>query len=86
MLGAGVLAAEGRAEPAIARFDLAAAQLEALDMKLFAVAARRRAGELRGGVEGEEAIRASDELMRTQGIANPARMADLLAPRARRVS
>jgi hypothetical protein len=49
-------------------------------MKLFAVAARRRQGELVGGAEGEGLIKLADAFMAAQKVQNPRRMAELFVP------
>ena len=53
---------------------------EAADMALYAAAARRRLGELRGGDEGRELIRQSEEWMSKQQIKNPVAVTNLMAP------
>jgi hypothetical protein len=55
------------------RFDLA-------DMHLYAAGARRRLGELTDGERGTELIEEADAWMHHQKIANPERMARMLAP------
>jgi hypothetical protein len=49
-------------------------------MGLFAAAARRRLGLLRGGDEGRTLIERADTWMRAQSVRNPPRMAACLAP------
>lgn len=75
-----VCAYRGQDRAAMDILDSAASALEAADMNLFAAAARWRLGELQGGDSGTEAIRAADHSMRVQGIANPGRVVDTLAP------
>jgi serine/threonine protein kinase len=58
----------------------AAAALDALDMALYAAAARRRLGRLRGGDEGRALVVGADAWMASQQIGNPARMTALLVP------
>jgi hypothetical protein len=53
---------------------------EAADMALYAAAARRRLGELRGGDEGRELIAQSEEWMRKQQIKNSVAVTNLMAP------
>jgi tetratricopeptide (TPR) repeat protein len=55
-------------------------QLETLEMKLWAAAARRRIGELVGRERGLAMIRKADSAMTAQTVRNAARMADLLVP------
>jgi tRNA A-37 threonylcarbamoyl transferase component Bud32 len=56
------------------------ARLEAADMHLYAAAASRRLGQLRGGDEGRALIEQADTWMRQQEIKNPARWTAMLAP------
>ena len=53
---------------------------EAVDMGLFAAAARRRLGTLLGGDAGRALIAQADAWMAAQEVRNPARMAAGLAP------
>ena len=69
-------------EPALALVALEQA-IELFDvtgMRLYAAAARRRLGELRGGEEGRELVEQADELMRSEEVVRPDRMAAMLAP------
>jgi eukaryotic-like serine/threonine-protein kinase len=83
------LAALTRAAIASARGDmslaanllaLAASQLDACNMLLYAAAARRRRGELIGSDEGIALIRAAEHWMAGQRISNPQRMTQMLIP------
>jgi serine/threonine protein kinase len=67
----------GRAERLLAD---AAERFESSDMGLFAAAARRQLGQLRGGDGGRDLIEQADSWMRAQSIVNPSRMASCLAP------
>jgi eukaryotic-like serine/threonine-protein kinase len=49
-------------------------------MRLYAVAARRRLGEMIGGDRGRQLIAETEEWMSKQQIKNPARMINLIAP------
>jgi hypothetical protein len=49
-------------------------------MALYAAAARRRLGELRGGDEGRELIAQSEQWMSKQQIKNPVAVTNLMAP------
>lgn len=80
LLEAGLRLARRDEEGAAARFESAGAQLLELDMALFAAAAQRRVGELRGGSEGAAQVAAVDARMSAQGIVNPRRMTALLTP------
>ncbi len=70
--GERVAAAEGYREAALA--------YDELHMLAHAATARRRRGEIVGGVEGAELLRASDAWMLAQGVRVPARFACLLSP------
>jgi hypothetical protein len=80
LLRAGIAAARGDNPRAIAHLSAAADQFEAVEMPLHAAAARRRLGELLGGVQGLEFTLQADEWMRAQTIRDPARMASVYAP------
>jgi eukaryotic-like serine/threonine-protein kinase len=67
---------------AITRLQEAEAVFENIDMCLHAAVARRRRGQLLGGVPGELLVMQADGWMRTQAIRNPARIAAMLAPGA----
>ncbi|MBV9122366.1 MAG: hypothetical protein JO112_03260, partial [Planctomycetes bacterium] len=58
----------------------AAEALDAVDMRIFAEAARRRLGELMGGSAGDALIAAADSWMAGQLIRNPERMARMYVP------
>jgi hypothetical protein len=58
----------------------AEARFAAIDVALYAAAARRRRGELLGGDEGRELIASADAAMRAQNVVNPARMTAALVP------
>jgi hypothetical protein len=55
-------------------------RLYAVDMEIFAQAARRRLGQLLGGDEGRLLIEESEAWMDGQGIRKPARMAAVFGP------
>ena len=67
-------------DTAVRHLQEAVAQLDAVDMQLFAAAARRRLGQLLGGDEGCSLVTQADAWMRAQGIVKPSRMAAMLAP------
>jgi hypothetical protein len=52
----------------------------AADLALFDAAARRRLGELLGGDEGAALVRKATTWMEAQGVVNPERITELLAP------
>ncbi len=80
LLHAGVASSRGDARGAIRLLVDAAAELDACDMALFAIVARRRQGELTGGEAGHALMRAADAEMTARTIKNPARMCDVFAP------
>jgi hypothetical protein len=80
LIRAGVAACRGDAAGAAARLAEAALALDGLDMALYAAAARRRLGRLRGGAEGRGLVASAEAWMAGQQVANPARMTALLVP------
>ena len=80
LIRAGSSALEGDREAAISHLQRAEHGFQALDMALHTAVARRQLGHVSGGLEGEALIRAADDWMVSQGIQNPARMAEMLAP------
>jgi hypothetical protein len=80
MIRAGAAATRGDAELARVHLLEAAGRFEALDMRLWAWAARRRLGELLGGDEGGDLVARADAWMTDQAIRNPARMTAMLIP------
>jgi serine/threonine protein kinase len=79
-LRAGIKTAAGDTYAALPLYARAATEFSALDMALYAAAARRRQGELLGAREGHLLCEASDAWMRQHGVENPARMTRMLAP------
>jgi hypothetical protein len=69
-----------RLPQALDLLEIAVRGLEAADMLLHAAAARRCRGQLLGGEQGRELVRAADAFMATQGISNPVRLTAMLAP------
>jgi hypothetical protein len=80
IIRAGVAGAQGDKEAARTYLIGAAERFEALDMRLWAWAARRRLGELLGHDEGRELVAQADTWMTVQTIRNPARMTAMLVP------
>jgi serine/threonine protein kinase len=80
LVRAGIAAIEGNAEESARLADQAAFGFDAVDMALYAAAARRRRGELVGGDEGRALIEAADALMQRELIRKPERMVAVLAP------
>ena len=77
---AGIAAIRGHRSKAVALLEEAARCYEAADMRLFAAVARRRLGELVGGIEGQSQVAAADAWMACQGIRKPGRIAAMYMP------
>jgi eukaryotic-like serine/threonine-protein kinase len=77
---AAVLHQRGDHEGAVRTLRAAAASFEAIEMRLHAHALRRRLGTLLGGDEGRALVAAADAAMAAEAIAEPERMAAMLAP------
>jgi hypothetical protein len=80
MLRAGAAMIEGDRPLAASLLANAASGFEATDMALYLAAARRRMGELVGGDEGRAQVEEATEWMMEQGVVNPDRMTEMLAP------
>ena len=80
LVGAGIAFARPDRRLAERLMRVAAEQLDAIEMRLYAAAARRRLGQLLGGDQGREMIVQADVWMTGQGIKNPARMTAMLVP------
>jgi hypothetical protein len=80
LIHAGVAAARNEGEVCLRRLKAAATGFDDAGMELYAAAARRRLGELVGGVEGSEMIRSADAWMKSSRIRDPAKMTRFLAP------
>jgi hypothetical protein len=80
LLDAGLHQLDDRVEHACSALEKAAESLDALDTRLYAHAARRRLGQLRGGEDGTRAIAEADLFLIRQGIRNPARLCQYLVP------
>jgi eukaryotic-like serine/threonine-protein kinase len=80
LVRAGAAALRGDERAAIDRLRAAVRDFDAAGMRLYAAAARRRHGELLGGVEGRALVAAADQFMMDQGIQDPGRMAQAIAP------
>jgi len=80
LLEAGVLAHQGRREQAAGVLESAAKLAGAEQMHLLAAVAKRQRGVLVGGDGGRDEVESADSGLRKSGVANPARMSDLLAP------
>jgi hypothetical protein len=79
-LRAGVAALRGDKPGAARHLAEAADAFDAVNMGLFAAAARRRLGELLGGDEGRALADRADAWMANQKIKNPAHMAAAIIP------
>ena len=77
---AGLAATRGTPSDAIPLLRAAAADLDSVDMRLYAAAARRRLGQLLNNDEGRSLITQADQWMASQNIRNPIRMTAMLAP------
>jgi hypothetical protein len=80
LVGAGIAFARRDRRLAERLMCVAAEQLDAIEMRLYAAAARRRLGQLLGGDQGRGLIVQADVWMTGQGIKNPARMTAMLVP------
>jgi len=67
-------------KPAIEHLARSAKAFEALNMRLYAQAARRQLGRLIGGDRGRALIQGADVWMASEEVQDPARMADTLLP------
>ena len=83
LLSAALAHLRGERTEALALCGMAEEELRAVDMLLYAAAARRRRGEWLGGSEGEALRGEADAWMTGQGIVRPDRMAAVVAPRGR---
>lgn len=80
LIRASVASIRGDRDTAIQVLQSAEEGLEAVDMAGYAAAARRRRGELIGGDQGKSLVEAADSWMGSQGVKNPVRMTNMLAP------
>lgn len=80
LVEAGVLAFRGRRKASAKLLEKTVDRLEELDMALYAVAARRRLGQLRSGEAGALEVAKADGRMAEEGIKNPGALADVLVP------
>jgi len=80
LIRAGVARQRGDNEGAISLAETAAKGFDAVHMRLYAVAARRRLGDMIGGDRGRQLIIETEKWMSKQQIKNPARMINLIAP------
>ena len=69
-----------RQVPEQALLEQAVKKFDAVHMAFYAAVVRRRHGELLGGEQGQALVEQADTWMSRQGVRNPARMTDLMAP------
>jgi len=77
---AGIAVLQGDKAAAVGLLARAAAEFEAVSMKMFRAAAMRRQGELLSGPEGKALIDSADAWMATQKVQNPAQMTAAYTP------
>jgi len=80
LVRAGVSSLRGDQEGARSQLREAADRFEAVDLSLYAAAARRRRGEISAGEDGIRIVEAADALMKEQLIREPDRLTEVLAP------
>jgi serine/threonine protein kinase/tetratricopeptide (TPR) repeat protein len=80
LVRAGLAVQVGQRGEAVTRFEAAESAFRAVDMPLFAAAARRRRGQLFGGESGRSLVAEADRALADEDVRDPARMADALAP------
>jgi serine/threonine protein kinase len=80
LLGAGVAVCRGDTRRALRRLDETIPLAEAHDMLGCAVAARRCQGRLLGGEAGARLIHDADAWLQGEGIRDPVRMTEVIAP------
>ena len=80
LIRAGLTGLRGDRDRAAELCVVARTGFEAVQMHLYAAAARRRLGQLIGGDEGQSLIAEADAWMNAQRIKRPDRMARMLAP------
>jgi hypothetical protein len=74
---AGAARARGDRARAVEQLRAAASGYDAVEMKVHAACARRAAGSLLGGVEGAALVARADEVLRGEGVVDPAAWARL---------
>jgi hypothetical protein len=80
LLRAGAAARAAKSADAVAILRRGVARCDAEGMLSCAAAARRRLGELIGGTEGTALIIQADAWYASEGVKNPERFTDMLAP------
>ena len=77
---AAIAANRGDNQLAATLLDAAATACDSVNMRLVAMAARRRLGRLIGNDQGRTLVAAADDFMKEQGIQNSVRMTNMLVP------
>jgi len=80
LVHAGLMIVYGQKERAIQGLRAAEQGFRAVDMALYAAAARRRCGQILGATAGAELLASADLAMSDQGVRRPERMTRVLAP------
>jgi hypothetical protein len=80
LIRAAVASARGDESQSISLLSEAVDGFDLADMSLYAVASRRRLGQVMGGERGASLIAQADEWYAIQDVKNPARMTNMLAP------
>jgi eukaryotic-like serine/threonine-protein kinase len=80
LLRAGVAQVRDRKDEAVRLLESAAIGFDAANERMYAAAARRQRGRLLGGDEGRGLVRAAEEIMTSEGVRHPDRIAHMLAP------
>jgi hypothetical protein len=80
LIRAGVANQRGDEATAVQLAEQSLKEFEAIKMRLYAVAAGRRLGEMIGGDRGRDLIAKTDRWMIKQQIKNPQKIMNLLAP------
>lgn len=80
LLRAGVAYQKMDFERSALRLREAVSRAEAAGLRQYALAGRRRLGELLGGEEGAALVRQANETLSQLGVRNPKRLCDALAP------
>jgi hypothetical protein len=80
LLGAGAAARAGADGPAVDQLRRAIDGFDAVDMPVYAAAARHRLGRALGGDEGHTLCADAEEWLRDEAVADPAAVVAMLAP------
>jgi predicted component of type VI protein secretion system len=80
MIRAGIARQRGNEAQAVNLLEKALTEFESADMRLYAIATRRRLGEMVGGDRGRELITQTEDWMIKQQVKDPGKIMNLLAP------